>query len=164
MELEYWHGDTSLDSIMLVPQHIEELEDFIDSVTPLLEMVNLRPEEISYFYKRNKDGESILGIQLDYTSNTDISNYLVFDCRATISGNCAFPNYDMHFKGKISKVANPFANMILDNVNNFFSDLEQNLYMSGITNKEYDVMRVVTLTKKKMGLLKKLFGRNKNVQ
>ena len=154
MELEYWHGDTSLEGIMFVQQNIKELEDFIETVTPLLEMVDLRPEEICYFYKRNKEGESILGIQLDYTSNTDISNYLVFDCHAAISCNCAFPNYDMHYAAKISKVATPFTNMILDNVNNFFSDLEQNLYISGETDKEYDVMRVVTLTKKKIGILR----------
>ena len=65
-------------------QSILYLDNFLGGLINQVQNAGIGLEDTIYFYKRNKKGESVLGIQIAEGDIEDLSNYLVFECRSKI--------------------------------------------------------------------------------
>ena len=68
-------------------QSILYLDNYLGGLVNEVQGAGIGLKDTCYFYKRNKKGESVLGIQIADGDVEDITNYLVFECRSTISDN-----------------------------------------------------------------------------
>ena len=68
-------------------QSLLYLDNYLAGLTNEVQKAGLGLEDACYFYKRNKKGESVLGIQIVEGDAEDITNYLVFECRSDVVNN-----------------------------------------------------------------------------
>ena len=135
---------------------------FINASRSILKEVRIPTSKPSFFYKRNKEGASVLGIQLIEGDNEDLSNYLVYDCMPTVEEKEVYCNIDMHAVAKATDFALAFASRATDEVNTFFQDVETLIHRNGDPKLEFDYMQQIELAKKKKGIIGKLFQKMKN--
>lgn len=161
MEFEYYTDDIALDK-MVVNAEIENpiIDLFIKKINIVYKKLGINPKNKKLFYKRNSKGKSILGIQLD--EEDDLTSYLVFDCSVEGQNYNLFCNIDFHADKKISMLAIRVANLIFEDVNSCFEDLEYEFNSDPRTPKEYALMK--NIAKKKENLLRRVFGQKQTYQ
>lgn len=160
MEFEYYTDQIVLDNeIINNGEEVLPLDNFINSSINFLNEIGVNFKQSTVFYKRNKNGASILGIQLLYGDNEELSNYLVYDCLPFKSGKSVFCNIDMHAHAKISSIAMQFSRLASNDVTKFFTFMEQSIMKNGQDGIELNFMKNINLEKKKQNVLAKLLKR-----
>ena len=135
------------------------LDNFINSSLNFLHTLGINSQQLTIFYKRNKKGASVLGIQLLDGNNEDLSNYLIYDCMPFKCGKSIFCNIDMHACAKISSRVIQFASLASNDINKFFSLMEQTIMDNGQDNVELDYMKNIIFQKKKQNVFAKILKR-----
>ena len=157
MEFEYYTDEIVLNNkIINNDNEIKPLDDFINSC---LNKSNIDFEQSTIFYKRNKKGASILGIQLLEGNNEDISNYIVYDCMPFINNKSIFCNIDVHANAKLSLKAVQFTNNVSNDVSDFFKQMESLILKNNQNDIELDYMKNIFIQKKKQNLFTKILKR-----
>ena len=118
------------------------LDSFIKKTKESLVEMGFVKQSISFFYKRNKNGASVIGIQVEDGDSEDISNYVIYDA-ALIRGEYCM---DFHAKPKIIDKALMFNELLAKNVYKFLSEMEKELLNS--SGKEFDIMKKIQFQKK----------------
>lgn len=162
MEFEYFTDQIVLNNgIVNNNDEIMPLDNFINSSLNFLNTLGINFQQSTIFYKRNKKGASVLGIQLLAGDNEDLSNYLIYDCMPFKSGKSIFCNIDMHVCAKTSSNAMQFASLASNDVTEFFNLMEQTIVNNGQDSVELDYMKNIILQKKKQSVFAKILKRFK---
>ena len=160
MEFDYFTDKIELNNENINNDvEILPLDNFINSSLNYLHEIGINSQQSTIFYKRNKKGSSVLGIQLLDGNNEDISNYLVYDCLPYVSGKSIFCNIDMHAYAKLSSKAMQFASLASNDVTNFFNSMEQLIMKKGQDGVEFNYMKNLVLQKKKQNVFTKILKR-----
>ena len=160
MEFEYFTDQIILNNgIVNNNAEILPLDNFINSSLYFMNTLGINSQQSTIFYKRNKKGASVLGIQLLDGDNEDLSNYLIYDCMPFKSGKSIFCNIDMHACAKISSRAIQFASLVSNDVTKFFDLMEQTIMEKGQDGVELDYMKNMILQKKKQNVFAKILKR-----
>lgn len=125
-------------------------DDFAIQITKALRTMNIDSDTACIFYKRNKRGESVLGIQLVGGDSECLSNYVVYDS-VTSLGEGIHSNVDIHFEPPATSRFNDFFLLVpCDDIQAFFEGVEFDVITSNEPDKEYDVMKKVQLKKNRL--------------
>ena len=143
-------------------EELPTLDTFITSAKGYLSFMGIDTTNKVVFYKRSRNGESVLGVQLLDGSIENLDNYVVFDHYATNSGNSYMCQCKMYSEGKASPKANEFATYAIDSITTFFSVTELSLRDHNEEHRQIDCMRTMGPQKKKMDVFSKIFKRNNN--
>ena len=119
--------------------------------------IGVNPKHSTVFYKHNRNGASVLGIQLMDGDNEDLSNYLVYDCKPFISGKSVFCDIDMHADAKTAPKAIQFARLASNDVTDFFNLMEQSVIKYNLGDLEY--MKNMIVSKKKNNVFARILKR-----
>lgn len=136
------------------------LDIFIKSARECLTAMNIDTTSKVVFYKRSREGQSVLGVQLLDGDVEELSNYVVFDYAAENIGNIYHCQSKMYAEGKASPKANEFATFAIDSITTFFSMTESDLHARGEDTKVVDCMKTIGVKKEFLGgVFSKILGR-----
>ena len=97
-------------------------------------------EDAIYFYKRNKKGESILGIQIAEGDIENLTNYLVFECRSKLDNGEVKCISGFQVDEKHDDVLFKVPYTMPHEVIHFFKKIENLIKNPGERETEYDSM------------------------
>jgi hypothetical protein len=120
------------------------LDEFIRKTKDYLIEMGIKNQDVSFFYKRNKTGASVIGIQIEDGDNEDISNYVVYDALAHKDG----VSMDFHAKSKIIEKALSFNTALSKEVYIFLCETEKKIIETAEPDIEFDIMKKVHVQKK----------------
>ena len=158
MEFEYYTDQIELNNENINNDvEVLPLDNFINSSVNYLYEIGVNPKHSTVFYKHNRNGASVLGIQLMDGDNEDLSNYLVYDCKPFISGKSVFCDIDMHADAKTAPKAIQFARLASNDVTDFFNLMEQSVIKYNLGDLEY--MKNMIVSKKKNNVFARILKR-----
>ena len=160
MELEHYKDEIGLDKMQIT----DELENpILDNLIPKLyvtfKRIGIDTSRKRIFYKRNNQGKSVLGIQID--EDNELSSYLLFDCSVEGKNFDLFCNVDFHANWKITDQASKLICLMSGEIIDCFENLEYEFNSNPMTPEEYEYMK--SITKKKDNILSKIFGKKKQI-
>lgn len=158
MQLEYYKDEINLDE-MSINEDLENpiLDNLIQKLYTTFKEIGVDTYKKRLFYKRNNQGKSVLGIQMD--EDNELTSYLLFDCSVEGQNFSLFCNVDFHADKRISDKANKLVSLISSDIVSCFEDLEYEFNSNPIPPEEYVFMK--NIVKKKNNVLKKFFGNKK---
>ena len=150
MELNYFTDEIVLNKNKINNnKSILYLDNFLANLINKLQESELSLNDMSFFYKRNKKRESVLGIQISEGDIEDITNYLVFDCRSYNNGKDLRCKVGMQSDKKNRDKLNNLPYQVPADAINFFEKVEH-LFNNSIQRElEIDNMVQVNLEKEK---------------
>lgn len=149
MDLDNFNIINSNELIEVDNINIKEFYKIIEIVKVSLIKIGVNPEGMKIYYQRNFDATSILAIQVTNGLDNDISNYMFNGCRTWRHGSNVRCDVHMHSESKSAQKSIKLANLITEDVVNFFEKIEKRLLKSDNFDLSLSFMMPIDIKKEK---------------
>ena len=129
-------GSTSLSVIDTIDIDSEIFEDIIDKITRCMMKLNIKLDNKSIYYQRNANKTSILAIKVGNGEDGDVANFMFNGCDATDYARYMSCDVYLHADKKVGQDSMEIANMISNDIVEFFNTLEGELAIKGLSDTE----------------------------
>lgn len=127
----------------------QEFYKIIEIVKFSLRNLGITPEGLKLYYQRNFDATSILAIQVTHGDHNNMNNYMINGCKSwrhECNVNC---DVYMHSEAKSAQKSMKLANLISQDIVNFFEKTEQELLKSNNFDLSFSLMIPLDIEAKK---------------
>lgn len=114
----------------------EIFKSIVDKISYCLKKLDVSLEDKSVYYQRNANKTSILAIKVCNGDDSDTTNFMFNGCDATDYAKYMSCDVYLHADKKVGQVSMSIANMISHDIVDFFSAIEGELAIKGLSDSE----------------------------
>ena len=149
MELSEFKIEQSVEIALVENINSELFDDITSKITKVMESLGINLEGKSIYYQRNADKTSILAIKVTDGKDEDYENYMFNGCDANYYRPGMSCDVYLHANAKSGQVSMAIANMISQDIVDFFDTLEGELAINGLRESECSIRIPLVPTVKK---------------
>ena len=138
MELSNFKVENSVELSVINSVDLDEsiFRDIIEKIINCMKMLGIRTDDKSVYYQRNANKTSILAIKVGNGEDGDVANFMFNGCDATDYARYMSCDVYLHADKKVGQASMEIANMISNDIVEFFNTMEGELALKGLSYTE----------------------------
>lgn len=138
MELSNFKVENSVELSVINSVDLDEsiFRDIIEKISNCMKMLGIKTDDKSVYYQRNANKTSILAIKVGNGEDGDVANFMFNGCDATDYARYMSCDVYLHADKKVGQVSMEIANMISNDIVEFFNTMEGELALKGLSDTE----------------------------
>ena len=138
MELSNFNVENSTELAVINNIDLDEVifRDIVDKIANCMKMLGISPDNKSVYYQRNANKTSVLAIKIGNGEDGDVANFMFNGCDATDYARYMSCDVYLHADKKVGQASMKIANMISNDIVEFFNTLEGELAIKGLSDTE----------------------------
>lgn len=138
MELSNFKVENSVELSVINSVDLDEsiFRDIIEKIINCMKMLGIKTDDKSVYYQRNANKTSILAIKVGNGEDGDVANFMFNGCDATDYARYMSCDVYLHADKKVGQASMEIANMISNDIVEFFNTMEGELALKGLSYTE----------------------------